>query len=276
MEDLSLYDNESWNDPKDFAKPVKVISLPTEVPNAFDRCLIELENQVQHLIEAHLAPKSSVQVNKIASSWATINRSRSGVYPLRRRKPLALLELGFKQSHVSRFMDGGFEPGMRWVMWSWRSAFAWGEAFGGNTRDLSIGEETEQDCNFTRRWSRFGTQCVETTSQSLVTTSNSSRDDVKISYDDFLIPSSKGSLASSVIARLVLAATCYFNWRERNSRLFKKKLKTYDQIYDDIVVYVRSKVLTFRFKKNSMRVRNIVDKWKLPRLVIIYGSLSTA
>ncbi|GJZ28984.1 hypothetical protein Tco_0573631 [Tanacetum coccineum] len=69
MEDLSLYDNESWNDPKDFAKPVKAISLPTDVPNASYRCLIELENQVQRLIEAHLAPKSSVQVNKIASSW---------------------------------------------------------------------------------------------------------------------------------------------------------------------------------------------------------------
>nr|GEW73138.1 RNA-directed DNA polymerase, eukaryota, reverse transcriptase zinc-binding domain protein [Tanacetum cinerariifolium] len=91
----------------------------------------------------------------------------------------------------------------------------------------------------------------------------------------FFIPSSKGSPASSIIGRLVLAATCYFIWRERNSRLFKKKLKTYDQIYDDIVVYVRLKVLTFRFKKNYMRVRNIIDKWKLSRLVIIYGSLST-
>ncbi|GJY04908.1 hypothetical protein Tco_0370848, partial [Tanacetum coccineum] len=27
LEDLTLYDNESWNDPKDFAKPVKEISL---------------------------------------------------------------------------------------------------------------------------------------------------------------------------------------------------------------------------------------------------------
>ncbi|GJX68285.1 zinc finger, CCHC-type containing protein [Tanacetum coccineum] len=28
LEDLALYDNESWNDPRDFAKPVKAISLP--------------------------------------------------------------------------------------------------------------------------------------------------------------------------------------------------------------------------------------------------------
>ncbi|GKB88558.1 MAK10-like protein, partial [Tanacetum coccineum] len=32
LEDLALYDNKSWNDPRDFAKPVKEISLPQDVP----------------------------------------------------------------------------------------------------------------------------------------------------------------------------------------------------------------------------------------------------
>ncbi|GJT46456.1 hypothetical protein Tco_0955171 [Tanacetum coccineum] len=32
LEDLTLYDNESWNDPRDFDKPVKAISLPQDVP----------------------------------------------------------------------------------------------------------------------------------------------------------------------------------------------------------------------------------------------------
>ncbi|GJU59224.1 MAK10-like protein [Tanacetum coccineum] len=32
LEDLALYDNESWNDPRDFAKPVKAIALPQDVP----------------------------------------------------------------------------------------------------------------------------------------------------------------------------------------------------------------------------------------------------
>ncbi|GKB71916.1 hypothetical protein Tco_0933328 [Tanacetum coccineum] len=67
LEDLALYDNKSWNDPRDFAKPVKQISFPQDVPSTSDRRLIELENQVQCLMEAHLAPKSSIQVNKIAS-----------------------------------------------------------------------------------------------------------------------------------------------------------------------------------------------------------------
>ncbi|GJX93512.1 hypothetical protein Tco_0348098 [Tanacetum coccineum] len=65
---MAFYDHESWNDPKDLAKPVKAISFPHKVPSTSDRRLIELENRVQRLMEAHLAPKSSVQVNKTASS----------------------------------------------------------------------------------------------------------------------------------------------------------------------------------------------------------------
>ncbi|GJW54292.1 MAK10-like protein [Tanacetum coccineum] len=63
LEDLALYDNESWNDPRAFAKPVKAISMPQDVPSTSDRRLIELENQVQCLMEAHLALNQPVQVN---------------------------------------------------------------------------------------------------------------------------------------------------------------------------------------------------------------------
>ncbi|GJU96743.1 MAK10-like protein [Tanacetum coccineum] len=68
LEDLALYDNESWNDPRDFAKPVKAIALPQDVPSTSDRRLIELENQVQRLMEAHLAPTQPTQVNKVTTS----------------------------------------------------------------------------------------------------------------------------------------------------------------------------------------------------------------
>ncbi|GJT81177.1 hypothetical protein Tco_1055519 [Tanacetum coccineum] len=46
LEDLALYENESWNDPRDFAKPVKAIALPQDVPSTSDHRLIELENQI--------------------------------------------------------------------------------------------------------------------------------------------------------------------------------------------------------------------------------------
>ncbi|GKB62393.1 hypothetical protein Tco_0918579 [Tanacetum coccineum] len=53
--------------PKGFAKLVKAISLPQDVPSTSDRHLIELENQVQRLMEAHMAPTQPTQVNKITS-----------------------------------------------------------------------------------------------------------------------------------------------------------------------------------------------------------------
>ncbi|GJY06195.1 MAK10-like protein [Tanacetum coccineum] len=60
--------NQPVNDPRDFAKPVKAISLPQDIPSTSDHRLVELENQVQRLMEAHLAPKQPVQVNKIPFS----------------------------------------------------------------------------------------------------------------------------------------------------------------------------------------------------------------
>ncbi|GJW47259.1 hypothetical protein Tco_0078905 [Tanacetum coccineum] len=69
LEDLALYDNESWNHPRDFAKSVKAIALPQDIPSTFDRRLIKLKTQVQHLMEAHLALTQPTQVNKITTSY---------------------------------------------------------------------------------------------------------------------------------------------------------------------------------------------------------------
>ncbi|GJU49276.1 hypothetical protein Tco_1218831 [Tanacetum coccineum] len=68
LEDLSLYENKSWNDPRDFTKLVKAITLPQDVPSTSDRCLIELENQVQRLMKVHRAPMQPTQVNKVTTS----------------------------------------------------------------------------------------------------------------------------------------------------------------------------------------------------------------
>ncbi|GKF09412.1 MAK10-like protein, partial [Tanacetum coccineum] len=47
--------NRPVNEPRDIAKPVNSIALPQDIPSTSDRRLIELENQVQRLMEAHLA-----------------------------------------------------------------------------------------------------------------------------------------------------------------------------------------------------------------------------
>ncbi|GJS01252.1 hypothetical protein Tco_0317760 [Tanacetum coccineum] len=74
--DLALYDNESWNDPRDFTKSIKAITLPQDVPSTSDRRLIELENQVQRLMEAHLAPTQN-------HTWRRGNNRRTGSGVLR-------------------------------------------------------------------------------------------------------------------------------------------------------------------------------------------------
>nr|GEW63621.1 zinc finger, CCHC-type [Tanacetum cinerariifolium] len=71
--DLWLQDRQrklerKWNDPRDFANPVKAISLPQDVLSTSYCYLIELEDQVQRLMKAHLAPKQPVQ-DKLNFNW---------------------------------------------------------------------------------------------------------------------------------------------------------------------------------------------------------------
>ncbi|GJW93202.1 hypothetical protein Tco_0172874 [Tanacetum coccineum] len=56
LEDLALYDNESWNDLRYFAKPVKEIALSQDVLRTFRLRLISLEIQVQPLDGSSSAP----------------------------------------------------------------------------------------------------------------------------------------------------------------------------------------------------------------------------
>nr|GEY56289.1 hypothetical protein [Tanacetum cinerariifolium] len=86
LENLTLYDNESWNDPRDFAKSVKAISLPQDVPSTSDRHLIELENQVLRLMEAHLSLTQPTQVNKVTSSCEIYSGSHDTQYCMKNPK----------------------------------------------------------------------------------------------------------------------------------------------------------------------------------------------
>ncbi|GJX73832.1 MAK10-like protein [Tanacetum coccineum] len=97
LEDLALYDNKSWNDPRDFAKSVKAISLPQDVPSTSDRRLIELENQVQRLMEAHLAPTQSTQVNKITNLCEIYSKGLVFNFLASQDARLSKFEADFKQ-----------------------------------------------------------------------------------------------------------------------------------------------------------------------------------
>nr|GEY63228.1 MAK10-like protein [Tanacetum cinerariifolium] len=113
LEDLTLYDNESWNDPRDFAKLVKAITLTQDVPSTSDRRLIELENQVQRLMEAHLALKKPTQVNKVTTSCEICNGPHDTQYYVKDPKQ-AFVEYAFvrtdeakeKTDHIFGLADG--------------------------------------------------------------------------------------------------------------------------------------------------------------------------
>ncbi|GJV16107.1 hypothetical protein Tco_1361430 [Tanacetum coccineum] len=85
--DLALYDNESWNDPRDFAKPVKEIALPQDVPSTSDRRLIEIETQLEKALldfdshqekrlshlKTQLGQQQDDMIGKINLLWKTIS-----------------------------------------------------------------------------------------------------------------------------------------------------------------------------------------------------------
>nr|GEU86072.1 reverse transcriptase domain, reverse transcriptase zinc-binding domain protein [Tanacetum cinerariifolium] len=90
----------------------------------------------------------------------------------------------------------------------------------------------------------------------------------------FITPISKGKTVVSILSRLVLTATSYYIWLERNGILFKKKTSSPDQIVDVIISMVQLKLVTFKFKKMSTRSRLLLDQWKIPSYRIIHDGSS--
>nr|GEV51275.1 hypothetical protein [Tanacetum cinerariifolium] len=69
-----------------------------------------------------------------------------------------------------------------------------------------------------------------------------------------------------VVAKLVVAATTYYVWQERNWRLFKKGKRSPDQIVECIKSSVRLKLLSCKLKKSKNGER-LARLWDLPETV---------
>ncbi|GJZ08185.1 hypothetical protein Tco_0542468 [Tanacetum coccineum] len=67
----------------------------------------------------------------------------------------------------------------------------------------------------------------------------------------FIRPTAKRRSSRSFIANLFLAASCYFFWQERNSRLFKNNKKTVSQVIACAMDSVRLKLMSCHFKKSN-------------------------
>ncbi|GJU23403.1 reverse transcriptase zinc-binding domain-containing protein [Tanacetum coccineum] len=83
-----------------------------------------------------------------------------------------------------------------------------------------------------------------------------------------LLPIVKKRTSKSVCAKLVVAATAYFIWQERNWRLFKKGKRSTDQLVECVKASVRLKLLSCKLKKSSDGDR-MARLWDLPEAIFI-------
>ncbi|XP_021986200.1 uncharacterized protein LOC110882509 [Helianthus annuus] len=65
-----------------------------------------------------------------------------------------------------------------------------------------------------------------------------------------------------IVCKLVVAATSYYVWQERNSRLFSSNQLTELQVADKIKNSVRLRLMGFKFRVDSAR-RRIFRIWKI-------------
>nr|GEV70161.1 hypothetical protein [Tanacetum cinerariifolium] len=75
----------------------------------------------------------------------------------------------------------------------------------------------------------------------------------------------------SIFGKLLFDATAYYIWSERNMWLFRNSRRSPEELKDLIMVVVRLKISTFRFK-NRLDVIRMLSAWKLPKTFSFYVS----
>ncbi|GKB60151.1 protein LAZ1 [Tanacetum coccineum] len=75
-------------------------------------------------------------------------------------------------------------------------------------------------------------------------------------------PLANKQTVQNIVGKILFAAATYFIWLERNNRLFKRTRRSPEELRDAIVVTVRLKLVTFRFK-NKAKVEAVVTKDEL-------------
>ncbi|GJX25505.1 hypothetical protein Tco_0231801 [Tanacetum coccineum] len=78
----------------------------------------------------------------------------------------------------------------------------------------------------------------------------------------WLYPLLSTNSARSICSRLVVAASAYYIWQERNNLIFRKKARNVKQVRDTIIATIRLKIISLRFKK-SLKVAKALEVWKI-------------
>nr|XP_043612554.1 uncharacterized protein LOC122584457 [Erigeron canadensis] len=76
----------------------------------------------------------------------------------------------------------------------------------------------------------------------------------------YLLSKAKSRSISSVLGRLVVAASAYYIWQERNNRLFKNHARPPDILVKTIKDTVRARLWKLKFKKTA-RVTSTLEAW---------------
>ncbi|XP_021975056.1 uncharacterized protein LOC110870162 [Helianthus annuus] len=90
-------------------------------------------------------------------------------------------------------------------------------------------------------------------------------DSVQPKWDDivkWLLDRSKSNSAADYVARLLVAASAYLIWQERNARLFKNQLRPPETISEIIIQQVRYKLMGAKLK-NCDNVRRLLGDWEI-------------
>ncbi|GKC84539.1 armadillo-type fold protein [Tanacetum coccineum] len=82
----------------------------------------------------------------------------------------------------------------------------------------------------------------------------------------WLLPLSKRNTIVSIVGRLVVVASSYFIWQERNSRIYRKGERKYEDVTNMIVDVVRLKIASTKFKKN-VRIQKLMRTWKISNVI---------
>ncbi|KAJ0847636.1 putative reverse transcriptase zinc-binding domain-containing protein [Helianthus annuus] len=93
---------------------------------------------------------------------------------------------------------------------------------------------------------------------------------VHAKWDDivnWLLDRSNSKLASVYVAKLIVAATAYYIWQERNARLFRNQVRPPESLSEIIIQQVRYKLIGAKLKKCE-KVRRLLRAWDIEGSVL--------
>ncbi|GJS59024.1 hypothetical protein Tco_0653808, partial [Tanacetum coccineum] len=82
-----------------------------------------------------------------------------------------------------------------------------------------------------------------------------------------IIPFANRRTSMSIVTKLILAASTYFIWQERNERLFNNQHRSANQVIECISASIRLKLISCRFKRSTGSLA-LLRRWKLPDVLI--------